>query len=207
MDERSLYLYSILSPNWVKEGKRIQIINACTEFGEINSDMNFTSNGAIININSKYRYKPKAIYIPIPYFKTLVSVKVDNNKSYKYENGYIICSPDVKKITINWKDKETDNELYTILKNYRKEPSFYWDLKNFELYTKGPNDIPRNSGKFIVIPGLESGFLSEQELSMPKEELSFELVKKAYQLEYNRRKMQYLQAGKSLIKVEAPNIE
>ena len=207
IQDRSLYLYSVLSPAWVKAGESVKIIDALTEFGKINSTLTFTENGAVVTVQPTYKHQPQSIRIAIPYFKALASVKVDHNKSYRIENGYIVCPADAKKIELTWKDKEMPNEYQQALINYRKEPGYYWKVKNDSLYTLEPTAIMDKGGQLVVIPGQEEGFLTEEEKKAPKEALSFDVIKKAYITEYDRRKAQYIKAGKALTTVKVPAIK
>lgn len=207
MKERSLYLYSVLSPRWLKTGEKIEIINAKTEFGTTYSTMNILENGAEISLQSDYRVQPKDVRIAIPYYKTLKDVSVEGHGSVHISNGYIICDANVQKINITWTDKVRPNYLHEVLQNYRKEPGFYWQGVENDILSKYPDDIMNSGGQLIVIPGQPDGFLTDEEKTLDNEELSFDLVKKAYLLEYDRRRVQYLRAGKKLQKICAPSIK
>ena len=47
-------------------------------------------------------------------------------------------------------------------------------------------------------------FLLPQEIDYPSEHLSFELVRKAFVTEYNRRYTEFLEAGKKALILESP---
>ncbi len=55
INKRDLYLFSVLSPQWLKPGKEIRINNANTEFGKVSASMEITENGATIRINPYIR--------------------------------------------------------------------------------------------------------------------------------------------------------
>ena len=179
-NERNLYLFSVLSPSWVRTGEHVGVTNALTEMGKITADMKFTQQGAIVSIKSNFHTPPGSIKIAIPYFVALKNVKT-NAKTYKAEDGYMVFSPDVTEINISWiyKPETQKDNLQQILLSYRRENSLDWTDKENPVIIKGGN-----------------GFLTEEEKQIPAAPLSFSLVKQAFLKEYQRRFDQYIKAGK-----------
>lgn len=202
-EKRSLYLFSLLSPEWVKENKKISIKNAVTEMGIISAEMHIKKDGASVNIKKDFHQQPQYITITIPYFKNLITYESDANKSF-YKNGIIYFSPNVTEISLKWEDKSMDQEYnyQDILKAYREEPNYRWDgyeqIGNPKsLYVM--NEVEQN--EMITIPG-QTGFLLEDEVNYPPTHLSFELIIKTFKKEYRRRYKQYIESGKRPIKIE-----
>lgn len=195
--KRDLYLFSLLSPEWVKDGKSVSFSNAPTEMGDISSTMTFKGNSAKVTINSKFHAQPHFICVPIPYFKELVDFESNAKTSY-VKNKILYFSPEVTEITINWKDNNMKNvnNYQELLRSYRSEPNIKW--KGFEAWGNPKPAVQMMDEKdnelFVVEP--QEGFILPDEESYPAEYLSFELVKKAFQKEYQRRADDYLDSGK-----------
>ncbi len=186
--ERDLYLFSVISPAWNKKKNTISINDAVTEMGNISAQLKFTRLGAGITIQSQFHSPPRYIKIAIPWFVELNKVK-SNAQLAEQSDGYLIFSPEVSSIEIKWKTKRGihNNTFQDILLGYRVENSLKW---------RGVTDA-------LIIPG-RKGFLLEDEEKYPAEVLSFELVKKAFIKEYQRRFKEYEAAGKQPMLIEPP---
>lgn len=187
-NERDLYLFSVISPSWVKPGESLKINNAVTEMGVIFANLEFVEGGAKIEINADFQTPPRNIIIPIPYFLSVKKMKSNATKAIE-KNGHLIFSSDVSSIELQWKakKKELENTYQDILLSYREENSLKWrDLKDAEIIPAG------------------KGFQLDDELHYLNEPLSFELVKKAFTKEYMRRFEEYKSAGKQAMVVEPP---
>lgn len=186
--ERDLYLFSVISPAWTKKRNTIRINDAVTEMGKISAQMEFTGQGAGIAIQSQFHSPPRYIKIAIPWFVKLKDVK-SNAQLAEQRDSYLIFSPEVSSIEIKWNTKRGihRNTFQDILMSYREENSLKW---------RGLTDAQ-------IIPG-GKGFLLEEEKKYPTEPLSFELVKKAFIKEYQRRFKEYEAAGKQPMIIEPP---
>jgi hypothetical protein len=177
---RSLYLFSVISPEWALSGQPVVIKNAITEMGKLSAEMSFSNNGASITIDPSFHTSPATIAIAIPWYVKLKDF-TSNAASSEERNGYLVFSPDVTDIKISWQinRKAFRNAMQNLLISYREENSIRWrDLSHAE-----------------IIPGGE-GFLLPGEVKHPAEHLSFDLVKRAFITEYNRRFREYLAEGK-----------
>ncbi len=188
--KRDLYLFPTISPAWVGAGKHISINNAPTEFSNITSRMTFTGNGALITITTSFKEQPQFIKIRIPYFKELVKFDSDAKIS-KSEGGCITVSPDVKNLTITWKDKpNVDKGLFEeLLTAYRSSNSFEGvDDNGFQ--------IVKNHQPFLV----------DSERKNQNDTLSFNFVLKTFLHEFERRREENLKNGYELYKIDYPKI-
>lgn len=190
MDEgkRSLYLFSLISPDWCKVGQRVAINNARTEMGIVSASMHFTPTGSTININPKFHTLPHRIVITIPYFAHLTGFKSDASK-VEQKGPLLFFSPDVRKVTLTWeKDKNADQGTFAdILKRYRSEST----LK-----------IVNN--KEVITP--HKAYLLPEEKNYPPAPLSFDLVKKAFVHEYGIRFNKFKSMGGQVDTVAAPQL-
>lgn len=169
---RDLYLFPILSPEWCKSGNHILINNAATEMGNVTANIELKKRSATITYKASYNCDvPNKIKVRIPYFKELESFKTDAKESY-FEDDCIVLSPDFKSLNIKWKDN-TESHRGTsefLLKSYRECDSF-----------EGVD----NNGVQII--NKHKAFLLDDEKQNEIEPLNFELVKRCFLKEFERR--------------------
>jgi hypothetical protein len=184
-NERDLLLFSLISPDWIETGKKLEIKNAPTEMGNISASMLFTDGGASIKFDAEFHNSPRHIIFRIPYFLELKSADAEG-KIINRENDILYLSPDIKKLTLSWTKKSSYNEniFQEILKSYRKEYGF---VKNTDDYKNTP----------------PKPFLLDDEQNIANEPLSFIVVKKAFKKEYERRCSKLKKEG-ILGRVKAP---
>lgn len=189
--KRDIYLFPTISPAWAGTGKHIAINNAPTEFGNITTRLTFSDDGASIKINHSFKEPPQFIKIRIPYFKELLKFESDSKVS-KLDGDCIAVSPDVKSITITWKDKpDADRGLFEqLLMAYRSSNSFEGvDNKGFQIVNE------------------HQGFLLDSEKKNQTDLLSFDFVLNTFLHEFDRRREEHLKNGYELYKVEAPELK
>lgn len=170
--ERDLFIFPVISPAWTSEGKHLSMVNAPSEFGMITSRIDFNKETAYLTYSPLYSSDmPRSIRFRIPYFKELKSFKTDARQSF-VKDGCIILSPDFTKMEIEWKDiKDVHEGTSTeLLKAYRACDSF-----------NGPDE----KGNPRIIPG--KPFLLDDEKTKAIEPLSFDLVKRVFIKEFERR--------------------
>lgn len=168
--ERGVFLYNVISPAWATSGKNIKINNAVSEFGKINSEMNFSQNGATVTFAGPFKNKVNFIAVRVPYFVNLINFKTDASES-SLKNGVVYLSKDVKKLVMNWTEnsEKLANSTQKILENYRGEFGF-----------------EKDSSKYTV-ENRTQPFLTEIEKKYPQRRLSFKTVTDAFNKEYMRR--------------------
>lgn len=184
--KRSLYLFSLISPAWCKNGREVAINNARTELGSISSTMRFTPAGAVVKIDPKFHTPPHRIVLTIPYFVHLTDLKSDASETER-KGRLLFFSSDVRKVTLTWKvDKNVNQGTFDdILERYRSEST----LK-----------IVNN--KEVITP--HSKYLFPDEKNYPPAPLSFDLVKKAFVHEYRIRYKKFKSLGGQVDSVAAP---
>ncbi len=167
--KRNLYLFSVVSPAWVKVGETIAARNVLTDFGSVSTSMTFKENGASISIDKMFHTDPGQIIIRIPYFVKGATFTTDAQTSSLKGNA-VYLSSDVTSVTFKWQlDGDADKTTFQdILMGYRQEPGFWNGHRN-------------------KMPAKPKGFLTEAEKARQPAPLSFELVKEAFLVEYNRK--------------------
>ncbi len=187
-EERDLYLFSVLSPEWALPGQEISFKNAPTEMGTLSASLKFSDKGACLRISGKFHTPPRSLRIRIPYFKELTDFTTDAHE-YSVENNCITLSPDASMLQISWKDKDEAHigTYEEILKAYRSTNSF-----------EGVDD------RYCPIIRKGEQFIENDEIRTSPQPLSFKLVLEAFRHEYERRCLEFTAQGGSLTKVEAP---
>ena len=132
LKERNLFLFSLISPAWDKPGNKLEIRNAATEMGSVSATMTFTKVGADVRIASDFHTAPAHLGLTIPYFVELKSYDA-GVRMPEIKDGVIYFSPDVKKITLKWKEREdAHNGTYQkLLKMYRSEYGYIKDRNRY----------------------------------------------------------------------------
>jgi len=191
MDEndRDLYLYSLISPAWMKSGKKVTIRNAPTEMGRISSTLSFTRDGADLTVKTGFHQSPRYLVFRIPYWVKLGSFTSNASRAFR-KGGLLFFTPDVTRASLKWRQKPSThrNTYQDILKSYRGEYNFV---------VKDGNYDPARAGK---------PFLLADEKDHPAEPLSFDLVRRAFLKEYSRRFADYTRRGGKPYPVEPPRL-
>ena len=187
--QRGLYLFSLISPTWAKPGETLEIHDAVTEMGTVSATMTFNENGAEVDIHSNFHTPPAYLALTVPYFVQLTRVDADG-KHNNVSGGVIRFQPDVKEVTLHWKNKKNahDDTFQALLKMYRSEYGHIADRNRFR--TEEP----------------PTPVLTDEEKRHPAAPMSFDLVRKAFAHEYRRRHNEETQAGGKPIQIEAPAI-
>ncbi len=118
--KRSLYLFSLISPAWCKDGREVAIHNARTEMGTVSASMHFTSSGATVTVVPVFHVLPKSVVITIPYFVHLIKFTSDAVK-VELKGRQLFLSPDVRKVKLTWKivPQADQGTFADLLKRYR----------------------------------------------------------------------------------------
>jgi hypothetical protein len=128
----------------------------------------------------------------VPYFKELVSFTTDA-KVKKTEGDCILLSPDATHVSMVWRDRPgaQTGVMNKLLLGYRSADSFMGADKD---------------GRSVIKKG--EPFLTDEEKSDSNkvEPLSFALVRRAFQHEYNRREEETLKNGAGPMEVKAPEM-
>jgi hypothetical protein len=185
--KRDLYLYSLISPSWIKPGKKTTIRNAPTEMGLVSSSLTFIDGGATLTVKSAFHHPPRYVVFRVPYSVKFISMTSDASGAFE-ENGLLFFTSDVTRASIKWRQRPGvhDNNYQDILKGYRGE---------FDFIVKDGNYDPAGAGK---------PFLLTDEKNHPAEPLSFDLVRRAFVKEYSRRFTAYKARGGKPYPVEPP---
>lgn len=185
--ERDLHLFSLISPSWIRAGRRVAIRNAPTEMGPVSSVLAFTADGATLTVKHDFHRPPRYLVFRVPDSVALKAYEVDASKAFE-KGGLVYFSPDLTRATFKWRERPDAHVgiFQRILEGYRKE---------FDFIVKDDNYDPVRAGK---------PFLLEDERDHPPEPLSFDLIRRAFVKEYGRRFKRYVAGGGKPYTVEPP---
>jgi hypothetical protein len=185
--QRDLYLFSLVSPVWMEPGKKVAIRNAPTEMGRVSSTLSFTAEGANLTVEADFHSPPRHLVFRIPYTVQLDSFTSDASRAFE-KDGLLFFTPDVTQVSIEWHAKpgSHDSNYQGILRSYRSEYDFVVEDGNYD---------PARAG---------TPFLQADERDYPAEPLSFDLVRRAFLAEYERRFKEYVKSGGKPYPVEPP---
>jgi hypothetical protein len=118
-----LHLLSVVSPEWIGQGKTISVRQAPTNFGSIAFTLDQPSSGeAILRLDPAFTTPPRQIVIHLPWFVVLKSAVADG-KPIQPGNGALILSPQTRQIQFHWTLKSNTPHLSfdRAVKDYKAE--------------------------------------------------------------------------------------
>lgn len=118
---RELHLFSVISPEWARDGEIVSITNAPTEAGSVTAKMHFGDSGAIVTFEPQYRVRPSSVVVHIPWFVELVDY-VSNVAAIREEAEYLVFPADVQVVDMNWKRRDVEPLSYEhAVAEYKRE--------------------------------------------------------------------------------------
>jgi hypothetical protein len=183
---RDLYLFSLISPTWVQPGHKLAINRAPTEMGLVSAVMTFTPEGADVSLDTDFHTPPGRMALTVPWFVDLERCDPPG----EIEGGVIYFPPRVTDISLVWKEKEGIHRgtFQKLLSMYRSE---YGYIKDRERFRREEPPEP---------------FLTIEEQNHPPAPMSFDLVRKAFVHEYQRRFAEHVQAGGKPLHISSPGL-
>ena len=128
----SLYLFSAVTPYWMIPGKKIELIDAPTFFGDITAILHVYENLYTIDISHDFHTDPEEFIISIPWFFDVdkvesVGCKLDIDKKKIY------ISPETKRVKVIGKTAEGTEILSYVnaVKKYKEEYN-----KRYQIFLK-----------------------------------------------------------------------
>lgn len=104
-DEGDLHLLSVLSPEWIGNGKAIAIENAPTEFGKISYQLTQPDEAsAMLHIDSHWKHAPGKLVVHLPWFMQVASVSADG-KPVTVKDGAATVPANTKEVSLHWARK------------------------------------------------------------------------------------------------------
>lgn len=97
-----LHLLSVISPDWIGQGKTISVRQAPTNFGRIAFTFSQPSaTEAVLHLSTAFTAPPRQIVLHLPWFVDLHSATADG-KAVRPVNGVLLLSPDTRTVELHW---------------------------------------------------------------------------------------------------------
>jgi hypothetical protein len=120
-ENNDLHLLSCVSPEWIKEGEKIEVLDAPSDFGKISYVLEIYNDFLKLKFFPEFKEMPKNIVIHIPYFIEVEKILVDGNLK-NFEERKILIPANSKEIKIYYKKDENAKINYqNIVEDYKKE--------------------------------------------------------------------------------------
>jgi hypothetical protein len=87
---RDLYLFSALSPEWLRPGKRIEFDEEPTAFGPLSGTLVAMPDGWDLTISSHFREKPDHLVVRVPWFYDVQKAEADGQPVTAREGAWIL---------------------------------------------------------------------------------------------------------------------
>jgi hypothetical protein len=103
-DGGQLHLLSVVSPDWIGKGKRIEVSNAPTWFGKIAFRLTQPAdNEAVLTLAPQFDpiHAPKQIVVHLPWFMDLNTATVDGKPAHPTD-GSLVVAPNAREIHLHW---------------------------------------------------------------------------------------------------------
>ena len=99
-----LYLFSALSPAWLKPGKSIEIVNEPTEFGPVSAVLTASATGWEVTLSNQFRQAPARVVVRVPWFYQVDGVQVDG-RPVKITAGDLVVSASTRDVKVTGRIK------------------------------------------------------------------------------------------------------
>ncbi|HYW36303.1 MAG TPA: hypothetical protein VE868_12910 [Balneolaceae bacterium] len=128
----NLHLFSVLSPDWVKNGQTIKVLRAPTYFGQVNMRLHFSPGKALLTLNNHFLQsnRPDQVILHLPWFMQTESVSADG-RSLPVKGGQVVIPAGTRKVLIHWHRKAGAPQLSykrAVKKYVRKYRKKYYEL-------------------------------------------------------------------------------
>ncbi len=100
-ERNELHLLSVISPFWVREGERISVSDAPTNFGMVNFSFEAEKGEARLRLQSDFRQAPEKIVVHLPWFVNLLQASADG-QPLKAKNKNLYLSAQTKELKLKW---------------------------------------------------------------------------------------------------------
>ena len=105
-----LYLLSAVSPEWLRPGKRIELVEEPTAFGPFSATVNATQSGWELTIVSHFRPPPQHLVVRVPWFCDAQQAESDG-KPVTAQDGEWVLPPSTRTLRVTGRVRAGTPEL------------------------------------------------------------------------------------------------
>ncbi len=108
--QNDLYLFSAVSPEWLKPGKKIEVVQEPTSFGPVSAVLSAAADGWEVKLFHGFRQPPAHVVIRVPWFYEVQAAEADGH-ALPVNNGKLVIAPDTRQIKVHGRIKPSAPEL------------------------------------------------------------------------------------------------
>lgn len=108
--QNDLYLFSAVSPEWLKPGKKIEVVQEPTTFGPISAVVSAGAEGWQVKLSQGFRQPPERVVIRVPWFYEVRAAEADG-RALTVSDGKIVIGPNTREIKVKGRIKSSAPEL------------------------------------------------------------------------------------------------
>ena len=105
-----LYLFSALSPDWLRPGQQIEVRDEPTTFGPVSASLASIPGGWRLRLSNRFREPPRCVVIRLPWFCDVQSASADGSP-VQAAHGELVLSPSVRDVTLQGRIRPDTPEM------------------------------------------------------------------------------------------------
>jgi len=105
-----LYLFSAVSPEWLRPGKKIEIAGEPTTFGPVSAVLSAGADGFTVAMSHGFRQPPQHVVIRVPWFYEVQAAEADG-RPLPVTEGRLVLTPGTREIHVKGRFKPSASEL------------------------------------------------------------------------------------------------
>jgi hypothetical protein len=105
-----LYLFSAVSPEWLRPGKKIEIAGAPTTFGPASAVLSAGADGFTVSLSHRFRRPPQHVVIRVPWFFEAQTAEADG-RPLAIADGKLSVGPDAREIKVTGRFRPSTSDL------------------------------------------------------------------------------------------------
>jgi hypothetical protein len=108
--QNDLYLFSAVSPEWLRPGKKIEILGEPTTFGPVSAVLSAGADGFTVALSHQFRQPPQHVVIRVPWFYEVQATEADG-RPLPVTEGRLVLAPGTRQIKVKGRFKPSAPEL------------------------------------------------------------------------------------------------
>jgi hypothetical protein len=94
-----LYLFSAVSPDWLRPGKRIEILGEPTTFGPVSAVLSAGADGFTVQLSPRFRDPPQHVVLRLPWFYEVQAAEADG-RAIPITEGKLVVAPGTRDVKV-----------------------------------------------------------------------------------------------------------
>ena len=99
-----LYLFSAVSPDWLRPGKKIEIVGEPTTFGPVSAVLSAGADGWEVKLSPAFRQPPQHVVIRVPWFYEVQAAEADG-RACPVTEGRLVVAPGTRELKVKGRFK------------------------------------------------------------------------------------------------------